>query len=79
MGQSKGPNLFGSQGNNNIFGGFLFGDKSPGLNFNNMNIFGKKNEKEEKKDGENNQTLFGSSKKFNFNIQKDDENNKNTE
>ena len=82
LGQSKGPNLFGAQSNNTLFTGSLFGDKGTnqsGLNFNNMNIFGKKIEKEEKKDGENNQSSFGSSKLFNFNIQKDDENNKNPE
>ena len=82
MGQSKGQNLFGSQGNNNIFGGSLFGDKGPdqkGLNFNNMNIFGKENKKEEKKDGENNPSLFGSNKLFHFNFPKNEENNKNPE
>ena len=82
LGQNKGPNLFGAQSNNTLFTGSLFGDKGTnqsGLNFNNMNIFGKKIEKEEKKDGENNQSLSCGSKLFNFNVPKNDENNTNIE
>ena len=85
IGENKGQGLFGIKNNtNSLLGESLFGNKvqeNKGFNLNNnTNLFGKQIEKEEKKVEENNQSLFNNnSTLFNFNIQPNDDINKNNE